>query len=243
MSIYNNILSARAQQKKLLAILIDPDKFSVDFSEKSVGENFAQAYLKKLPSTTTHLFIGGSTDPNQKTEAVVKLLKAQTDLPILLFPGNYKQVTPAADAILFLSLLSGDNVEFLIGQQTKAARAVKESGVEVIPTGYLLIDGDSQTAVARVSNTKPLPQNDPEKIASIALAGQYLGKKLMYLEAGSGAKKPVCLEVIEAVHISAEIPIIVGGGIRSQKQLDAAYKAGASMVVIGTAFEEDSWNE
>lgn len=233
MSIYQNILKSPV---KLLAILIDPDKFE----ENSA---FAKAYLKKIPSTTTHIFIGGSTDPNEKIEAVVRLIKAHTALPVILFPGNYKQVTPEADAILFLSLLSGNNAEYLIGQQTKAARTIQTSGLEVIPTAYILIDGGVETAVQKVSNTLPIPQHQIEKVVATALAGQYLGKKLIYLEAGSGAKNLVHSDIITAVCGAVTIPVIVGGGIRSSKELRATYIAGAAMAVLGTAFENDSWKE
>lgn len=231
MSIYQNI---QKSPLKLLAILIDPDKFEMNSA-------FAKAYLKKIPTTTTHLFIGGSTDPDQKIAVVVRLIKAHTTLPVILFPGNYKQVTPEADAILFLSLLSGNNAEYLIGQQTKAARTIQTSGLEVIPTAYILIDGGVETAVQKVSNTLPIPQHQIEKIVTTALAGQYLGKKLIYLEAGSGAKNPIHPDVIKAVSNEVRIPLLVGGGIRSSTALDNAYKAGATMVIIGTAFENDSW--
>lgn len=236
MTIYTPIHTAMKNAQKLLAILIDPDKFELNSA-------FAKAYLQKIPSATTHIFIGGSTDPEQKTKSVVRFLKAETKLPLILFPGDYKQVTSQADAILFLSLLSGDNAEFLIGQQTKAALMVQQSKLEVIPTGYLLIDGGSETAVQRVSKTTPLAQNDISKIIATALAGQYLGKKCIYLEAGSGAKKPVHPSIIAAVYDALDIPIIVGGGIKSIKQMEQAYQAGATMVVIGTAFEEDSWSD
>ena len=235
-TIYSQIIHNRDKGVKLLAILIDPDKFELD-------PDFAKAYLKKIPTTTTHIFIGGSTDPALKTATVVQLLKAETGLPIILFPGNYNQVTPDADAILFLSLLSGDNAEFLIGQQTKAARAVQQSKLEVIPTGYLLIDGGSVTAVQRVSKTSPMSQDDTERIVDTALAGQYLGKKCIYLEAGSGAKTAVKPSIIKAVCDTLNIPVIVGGGIRNSTQMELAYEAGATMVVIGTAFEENSWND
>ena len=234
-TIYSQIIRKKEEGGKLLAILIDPDKFELDSA-------FAKAYLKKIPATTTHIFIGGSTDPARKTATVVQLLKAETTLPIILFPGNYNQVTPDADAILFLSLLSGDNAEFLIGQQTKAARAVQQSKLEVIPTGYLLIDGGSVTAVQRVSQTSPMSQDDTERIVDTALAGQYLGKKCIYLEAGSGAKNPVQPSIIKTVCDTITIPVIVGGGIRNAAQMEQAYQAGATMVVIGTAFEDNSWN-
>ena len=229
-----SILESFNNKSPLLAILIDPEKFEVEYA-------FAKAYLDKIPATTTHLLVGGSTDPNQKTQEVVQLLKKQTRLPILLFPGSHRQITEHADGILFLSLLSGRNPDFLIGQQVAAAPLIAQTHLEVIPTGYVLLDGGSQTAVARVSKTAPMLQTDVASIVNTALAGEYMGKACIYLEAGSGAKTPVLENVITAVREAISIPLIVGGGITSQSQMQQAYKAGATMVVIGTAFEEDSW--
>ncbi len=155
------------------------------------------------------------------------------------FPNHKERQTQS----YILSLLSGRNPEYLIGQQVKGATATKESGLEVIPTGYVLIDGGSETAVQRVSETKPLAQYDIETIVATALAGQFLGKKCIYLEAGSGAQLPVHPEVITAVKTAIDIPLIVGGGIRSSAQMQLAREAGADLVVIGTAFETDTWNE
>ena len=155
----------------------------------------------------------------------------------MLFPGDYSQITDAADGILFLSLISGRNPEYLISQQVKAVPQLKVSGLEVIPTGYLLIDGGKETAVQRVTQTLPLPQQEVEIIVNTSLAGQFSGKQLIYLEAGSGALFPVSREVISEVKAAIEIPLIVGGGIRSQEQLEEAYEAGADMVVMGTVFE------
>ena len=225
-SFYESIVTS---EKKLLAILIDPDKFY----EENVSH-----FLSRTPVQTTHIFVGGSTVANNKTEVTVKALKKETNLPIFLFPGNYEQITNTADAILFLSLLSGRNPEYLIGQQVKAVRMLKESTLEVIPTGYILIDGDNESAVARVSQTQPMPQDNIEAIVNTALAGEYLGAKLIYLEAGSGAKIPVNTSIIKAVKKEITLPLIVGGGIRANEQKEAAYTAGADMVVMGTVFEE-----
>ena len=234
MTLYQHIHSAQTQGKRLLAILIDPDKF--------VGESaFAKAYLEKIPSQTTHILVGGSTNASNTIEAVVEVLKKHTVLPIILFPGDYTQITPKADAILFLSLLSGRNPEYLIGQQIKGVPHIKKSQLEVIPTGYILIESGKETAVQRVSNTLPISQKDISTIVDTVLAGQYLGKKCIYLEAGSGAQYPVSVEIIKAVREAIDIPLIVGGGIRSQEKMEEAYQAGATMVVIGTAFENDSW--
>lgn len=234
MTFYQHIQTAQTQGRRLLAILIDPDGFEVEHA-------FAKAYLEKIPSQTTHILVGGSTNASQTIEAVVTLLKELTVLPIILFPGDFTQITPKADAILFLSLLSGRNPEYLIGQQVKGAPHIKNSRLEVIPTGYILIDGGKETAVQRVSETLPMSQENRDAIVNTALTGQYLGKKCIYLEAGSGANIPVSINIIKAVREHIEIPLIVGGGIRSQQALEDAYQAGATMVVIGTAFEKDCW--
>lgn len=234
MSYYQDIIAAQHKKQSLLAILIDPEKFKVE-------DAFAKAYLQKIPSQTTHILVGGSTDALGMTDAVVKILKKYSTRPILLFPGNYTHITPAADGILFLSLLSGRNPEYLIGQQVKGATHIQQSNLEIIPTGYILIDGGKKTAVQQVSNTLPIAQNAIDTIVATALAGQYLGKKCIYLEAGSGALYPISTAIIKAVTAVLDIPVIVGGGIRSVEEMQKAYEAGATMVVVGTAFEEDHW--
>lgn len=216
------------QQKKLLAILIDPDKFET---------TSAAVFLKEIPKETTHLFVGGSTVHEGTTEKAVKVLKQVSELPIILFPGDHSQITAAADAILFLSLLSGRNAEYLIGQHVISVPALKKTSLEVIPTAYLLIDGGNNSAVARVTGTEPISQNATESIVNTAKAGEFMGKKLIYLEAGSGAQFPVKPEIISAVKKEVNLPIIVGGGIKNETQKQAAYNAGATMVVMGTAFE------
>ncbi len=225
---YQTLLDCASEGRKCLAILIDPDKFNI-----SEAENF----LKKIPSETTHLFVGGSTVANGHTEATVGALKKYTKLPIFLFPGDYSQVTATADALLFLSLLSGRNPEYLVGQQVKSISKLRDSDLEIISTGYLLLDGGNQSAVARITNTAPIPQSELEIIVDTALAGQYMGAKLMYLEAGSGAEFPVSPAIIKAVKNVLQIPLLVGGGIRNETQKKIAYDAGADLVVMGTAFE------
>jgi putative glycerol-1-phosphate prenyltransferase len=229
MDIYQAVLKMVSEKEKGLAILIDPDKFLI--SETGL-------FLGKIPKQTTHIFIGGSTVPNKLTEAAVSAIKAETSLPVILFPGDFTQLTSKADAVLFLSLISGRNVEYLIEQQLKAVPFLKNSKLEIIPTGYILLDGGSESAVAQISNTRPMPQENIEAIVHTALAGQFMGAKLIYLEAGSGAKYPVRAEVIEAVKKALEIPLIVGGGIKSEDQKQTAYNAGADTVVMGTAFEK-----
>jgi phosphoglycerol geranylgeranyltransferase len=230
-NIYQNILLAKNEGKKLLAVLIDPEKIDV--------KNIDSFFKKVHQSITTHIFVGGSTDQQNLTETIVSAIKKVTHLPVILFPGDVSQISKKADGILFLSLLSGRNPEYLISQQIKAAPILKNSTLEVLPTGYLLIDGETVTATQIVSNTKPIAQKNSELILNTALAGQFLGKKLMYLEAGSGAKVPVNANIITLIKNNLNIPLIVGGGIRSKTQLENTFNAGADLVVIGTAFEND----
>ncbi|PKA82696.1 putative glycerol-1-phosphate prenyltransferase [Ulvibacter sp. MAR_2010_11] len=226
---YHALLKRIAEEKKSLAVLIDPDKFEI--SE-------AAAFLKKIPFETTHLFVGGSTVPYGHCEATVEALKQYTNFPVFLFPGDYTQITGSADGILFLSLLSGRNPEYLIGQQIKSVPKLQSTNLEIVPTAYLLLDGGNNSAVAKVTETEPISQDAIEKIVQTALAGQYMGAKLIYLEAGSGAKFPVRPEIISAVKKNSNIPLLVGGGIRTEVQKQAAYNAGADLVVMGTVFEE-----
>ena len=230
-SIYQDILLSKAKKKKLLAVLIDP--------EKVILSSISELFDKIHQSIATHIFVGGSTDENHQTEKVVTTIKKVTSLPVILFPGDVNQITNKADGILFLSLLSGRNPEYLIEQQIKSVPILSKSDLEIIPTGYVLIDGQRETAVQKVSNTKPIPQSETKLIIDTALAGQYSGKKLIYLEAGSGAIVPADSTMINLVANSLQIPLIVGGGIKSKQQLNDAFNAGADMVVIGTAFEND----
>lgn len=231
MNIYKEILKSISRNKKLLAVLIDPEKIAL----KEI-----KTFIKKVNnSIATHIFVGGSTDKNNAIESVIKEIKKHTILPVLIFPGNVKQVSVYADGILFLSLLSGRNPEYLIDHQIASALKIHKSNLEVIPTGYILIDGGKETSVQKVSKTNPISQTDEELILKTALAGQFSGKKLIYLEAGSGALKTINTSTIGLVKNELKIPIIVGGGIGSVTELNAAYKAGADLAVIGTAFEKN----
>lgn len=229
--IYPYFLSALEEGRKLLALLLDPDKINNDTIE--------QTMTKINASTVDFIFVGGSSVAEKVTDELVFKLSSLTTLPIVLFPGHYQQVTSHADAILFLSLISGRNPEYLINQQVKAVPLLEKSKLEVIPTGYILIDGGKETAVQRVSKTKPISPQNIDEITRTAVAGMYMGNKLIYLEAGSGALNPVDPSIIRSVRKRITVPLIVGGGIRSRKQLEDAYKNGANMVVIGTAFEEN----
>jgi putative glycerol-1-phosphate prenyltransferase len=230
-AIYDNILRSIFEEKKMLAVLIDPDKM------KPEG---LSGFMQKLnQSVATHIFVGGSTVDDYATGILVAEIKKLTKLPIVLFPGDVTQITNRADALLFLSLISGDNPEYLIGKHIESVSKLRDSNLEVIPTGYLLIENGKQTSVEKVTQTKPLSITNVQNIVDTAKAGELLGMKLIYLEAGSGALKAVPLEIISFVKQELNIPLIVGGGIRTKKQLEDVYNHGADLVVIGTAFEDD----
>ena len=231
MNIYQDILLAKQHGKQLLAVLIDPEKTSIE----------QLPTLVKLihQSIATHIFVGGSTDQHNTIEPVIVALKKATMLPIIIFPSSANQVSKKADGILFLSLISGRNPVYLIEQQVQSAIQIKESSLEVLPTGYILVDGGKESAVERVSSSKPICQTNSELILRTALAGEFSGKKIIYLEAGSGAKTPVKSSIISLVKENLTIPLIIGGGIQTVHQLTTAYAAGADLVVIGTAFEKD----
>jgi putative glycerol-1-phosphate prenyltransferase len=230
-SIYNQILKAKANDQKLLAILIDPDKVVWAVLEDLIN--------KINQSPATHIFIGGSLVENNIIDELIICLKRKVNLPIVLFPGNPSQISKEADAILFLSLISGRNSDYLIGHQVKAAPILKRTQLEIISTGYILIGSGNETAVERVSKTKPLDRTNLDLVLATAQAGEMLGNKLIYLEAGSGAKRAVPLEMIDLISKNLEIPLIVGGGIVDLLGIKKAHDSGADLVVIGTAFEKD----
>ncbi|WP_282041503.1 geranylgeranylglyceryl/heptaprenylglyceryl phosphate synthase [Winogradskyella flava] len=236
-SIYQNIITSSLKSKKLLAVLIDPDKMRL--------ENAASFISKVNASVATQIFVGGSEVDEGITEALVIEIKRYTNLPVILFPGDVIQITDKADGILFLSLISGRNPDYLIGKHVEAVSKLKSTYLEIISTGYILIENGKQTSVERVSQTKPIKRSAIQTIVDTAKAGELLGAKLIYLEAGSGATHPIEPEIIAKVKKELDVPLIVGGGIRSSSELESAYKAGADLVVIGTAFEdnEDFFNE
>ncbi|MBF4473659.1 geranylgeranylglyceryl/heptaprenylglyceryl phosphate synthase [Flavobacterium sp. HJJ] len=232
MAIYKQILQSKEANQKLLAILLDPDKI-IWASLDSLIEKIKQ-------SPATHVFIGGSHVQNNILDDLIKALKQKISLPVVLFPGNPSQISDKADAILFLSLISGRNPDYLIGHQVDAAPILKKTKLEIISTGYMLIESGGETAVERISKTKPLERLKLDLAVATAQAGEMLGNKLIYLEGGSGAKQAVPLEMIQKVAQNIEIPLIVGGGITNLQGIQNAYESGADLVVIGTAFENDS---
>ena len=218
--------------KKRLALLLDPEKANLD------------ALTFTPEAHPDYIFVGGSTGGD--TTGFVKALKEklsifnfQFSIPIVLFPGNAAQFTPEADAILFLSLLSGTNPEYLVGQQIKSAQAIKKSQIHSIPTAYILIDGGVETSTMKVTGTQPLKPSNPQTIIDTCIAAELMGKTAIYLEAGSGAKTPVSTEIIAAVRAATSCTLIVGGGIRTPEAMNAAYTAGADIVVIGNHFEQN----
>ncbi|AWA29049.1 geranylgeranylglyceryl/heptaprenylglyceryl phosphate synthase [Flavobacterium magnum] len=230
-TIYEAILSAKKESRKLLAILLDPDKIN--------WETLGLLSQKINASPASHIFIGGSHVATPRISELVSFFKKACDVPVILFPGNPSQISDRADGILFLSLLSGRNPDFLVGHHVQAAPILAKTGLEILPTGYLLIESGSETAVARVSKTTPMPVSDVETIIHTAMASEMLGHKLLYLEAGSGAASAVPPDIIKEVSGCISIPLIVGGGIRTGQGIEAAFQNGADLVVIGTAFEND----
>lgn len=231
MKLYHNILEAISQGKKLLAVLIDPDKMQ---------EENVKAFIEKVNETKAdYLFVGGSIVEDKATEAIVSEIKKHTHLPVIIFPGDVTQITDKADALLFLSLISGRNSDYLIGKHVEAVSKLKNTHLEVIPTGYILIENGKRTSVEKVSHTKPMSRDNVQQIVDTTKAGELLGMKLIYLEAGSGALHPVSETIIKSVKEDLNIPLIVGGGIRTLEKLKLVYDSGADLVVIGTAFEED----
>ena len=224
MNILSHIVTHKQQCSPLLAVLIDPNK--------------QDAYTSILPylHEVNLIFVGGST--GQSIEPCIESIRQHTLAPIVLFPGNIAQFSPNADALLFLSLLNAHTADMLITPHIQIAQQVIQSGIESIPMGYILIDGERKSTVEIVSNCKPIPQSDINRIISTALAGQLLGKQLIYLEAGSGAQKPISTDIIHAVHQRLQVPLIVGGGIRTPQAMLQALQAGADIVVIGNHFEQ-----
>ena len=229
--ILKNILRSVQNNQKLLAILLDPDKIDLQQIDLVIEQI--------IKSPATHLFIGGSIVSNQILNDLVLILKKNVTIPVVLFPGDSSQISAFADGILFLNLISGRNPKYLVEQQVSAVPFLNNTTLEVIPTAYLLIDGGSPSSVSRVSETLPMCSANVDFIVQTAQAGVFMGNKLIYLEAGSGSKQPIPAKIIAEVSKNISIPLIVGGGIRSAQQIADAYGAGANLVVIGTAFEND----
>lgn len=231
-SIYTQITDSKTKGQKLFALLIDPDKITM-------GKLTSTIEIAEK-ANVDFIFIGGSLVVTSKLDEIILHIKKETSIPLVIFPGNPSQVSRYADGILYLSLISGRNPDLLIGQHVVSVPMVKESGLEVISTGYMLIDGGEPTSISYISNTTPIPSNKNEIAVCTALAGEMLGMKTIYMDAGSGAKKSITESMIKAVASQIKIPLIVGGGIREPEKAYLNCKAGADMIVVGNAIEKDS---
>ena len=218
------------RSRKRLALLVDPDKYETDSLDRLIAQ------IKSSPPDL--LLVGGSI-LFQPIEITIAALKLGTSLPVFIFPGNVMQLSDHADGILFLSMISGRNPEFLIGNHVLAAPHLRRFGIEVIPTGYMLIEDGRSSSVEYMSQTKPIPAGKTEIAVATAIAGEMLGLKCIYLEAGSGAAHTVGLDMVREIRKQLSLPLIVGGGISSRESASDIYKAGADMIVVGTAVEKD----
>ena len=231
MDVYKKIIANKKANKKSFALLIDPDKQN--------SEQLRYIIEKANQTNTDYLFVGGSLLTNDSLDLCLSILKKNTNIPVVLFPGNAMQVNNQADAILFLSLISGRNAEMLIGKQVITAPILKQSSLEVLPTGYMLIDSGKPTTVSYMSNTTPIPHHKDTIAACTAIAGEMLGLKIIFMDGGSGAKNPISKQMIKEVRKSIDLPIIIGGGIKSGEQAIEKCKAGADIIVVGNAIEKN----
>lgn len=231
-TLHNNsaLLEQLSGQERQLAVLIDPDTELEQIRKTLMYVNRAQV---------NYIFVGGSLMYKGNVESTIKLVKQHTELPVVLFPGSEMQLSDQADALLFISLLSGRNPSLLIGKHVEVAPFIAQMNLEVLPTGYLLIDGGKITSASYMSQTLPIPSDKPGIAVATALAGKYLGLKIMYLDAGSGAINPVSAEMIQAVKHHTQLPVIVGGGITNSQGVYDAWSAGANVVVVGNRLEQN----
>lgn len=230
--IYHSFSDRKRAGKKSFAVLIDPDKVN--------DQSMAQLIELSVSSKVDYFFVGGSLVVSNYLDQCLQFIRKSCSIPTVLFPGSPSQVSKYADALLYLSLISGRNAELLIGQHVVSAPMVKKSGLEVMSTGYMVVDGGAPTTVSYISNSSPLPSDKNEIAVCTALAGEMLGMKLIYMDAGSGAKNPISETMISKVAQSITVPLIVGGGIVDPEKAYLNCKAGADIIVVGNAIEKDS---
>ena len=230
-NIYQHILQSKKDGKKLFSILIDPDKQN--------GEQLKIIIKKANSAQVDFFFVGGSLLTNDSFDFCISTIKENSNIPLVLFPGNAMQVNNKADGILFLSLISGRNAEMIIGKQVITAPILKQSGLEIISTGYMLIDSGKATTASYMSNTTPIPHDKNDVAVCTAMAGEMLGLKLIFMDGGSGAVNPISVEMISSVSEQTEVPLIIGGGINSAKKAIENLKAGADIIVVGNAIEKN----
>ena len=230
--IYHSLLQQKTKGQKSFAVLIDPDKVT--------PEKIDELTTLAMDARADYLLVGGSLVISNQLDEVVQQIKKNCDIPVILFPGSPSQVSRYADALLYLSLISGRNPELLIGQHVISAPFVKQSGLEIISTGYMVIDGGAPTTVSYISNASPIPADKNEIAMCTAMAGEMLGMKLIYMDAGSGAKRSISESMIEKVAQVIEAPLVIGGGITDPEKAYRNCKAGADVIVVGNAIEKDA---
>jgi putative glycerol-1-phosphate prenyltransferase len=231
-TIYQTIVSNKQAAKKQFALLVDPDK--------TIGKGLLKLIDLAQEARVDLVFVGGSLLSNGNLDECVSTIKANCNIPVVLFPGDNLHYSSSADAILFLSLISGRNPEMLIGKHVVSAPLLKRSGIEVLPTGYMLIESGKATSVSYMSNTTPIPANKNDIAVCTAMAGELLGFKLIFMDAGSGALNPISESMIAEVSKNINVPLIIGGGIRTPEKALLNCRAGADIIVVGNALEKDS---
>jgi putative glycerol-1-phosphate prenyltransferase len=230
--IYQSLITRKKEGKKSFAVLIDPDKVNTAVLDELISLS--------VSAKVDYFLVGGSLIISNHLDEVVRYIKSNCAVPVILFPGSPNQVSNYADALLYLSLISGRNADFLIGQHMISAPFIKQSGLEIMPTGYMLIDGGAPTTASYISNATPIPSDKNDIAMCTAMAGEMLGMKLIYMDSGSGAKRPVSESMIETVAKNIDVPLIVGGGIMDAEKAYLNCKAGADVIVIGNAIEKNS---
>jgi len=227
-----NVYSSLGENKKQFAVLVDPDKYN--------GKQLIDLAGLARKSMVSYLLVGGSLLSEDNLDTTIRIIKDHCDIPVIIFPGDIMQINNNADAILLLSLISGRNPELLIGKHVIAAPYLKRSDLEILPTGYMLIDSGKQTTASYISGTLPIPNNKDDIAVSTAIAGEMLGLKLIYMDGGSGALNPIPISMIEKVKENISVPLIVGGGIRDPHTAAERFKAGADIIVVGNAIESEN---
>jgi len=231
-TIYNQLTEKKSKGHKSFTVLIDPDK--VD------GTKIDKLVSLSVDAKVDYFFVGGSLVISNYLDECIQHIKSACNIPVILFPGAPSQVSKYADALLYLSLISGRNAELLIGQHVISAPFVKQSGLEIMPTGYMVIDGGAPTTVSYISNASPIPADKNEIAMCTAMAGEMLGMKIIYMDSGSGAKRSITETMIEKVASHIEVPLIVGGGITDPEKAYRNCKSGADVIVVGNAIEKDT---
>jgi putative glycerol-1-phosphate prenyltransferase len=227
-----DLITSFSSRKKQFAVLVDPDKYS--------GPKLLDLVTMAKEAAVSYFFVGGSLLSEGNLDDTIRVIKDNSDIPVVIFPGDEMQINSRADAILLLSLISGRNPDLLIGKHVIAAPYLKRSGLEILPTGYMLIDSGRSTTALYMSGSLPIPRDKDEIAVSTALAGEMLGLRLIYMDGGSGAEKPVTVSMIEKVKQNISVPLIVGGGIRTPETAAAHFRAGADILVVGNAIETDN---